>query len=148
MKNTFLLFIALFSFCLTFGQDHVNLKKGFAAEGYDVVSYFKNHPQKGDKKFVHTYEGVKYKFSSSENLETFKKSPETYLPQYGGFCAYAVAVKGEKIGVDPETYLIEDGKLYLFYNSWGVNTLNKWNEEGAKKLQKEADKKWPLVIKQ
>lgn len=148
MKNTLILCIAILSYALTFGQEHVNLKKGFAAEGYDVVSYFQDNPQKGNKKFAHSHEGVKYKFSSSENLEIFKKSPAKYMPQYGGFCAYAVAVKGEKIGVDPETYLIEDGKLYLFYNSWGVNTLDKWNNEGAEKLQKEADMKWPLVIKQ
>lgn len=148
MKNTLLVIASIFVYSISFGQNHVNLKKGFAAEGYDVVSYFQESPKKGDKKYVHTHEGVKYKFSSNENLEAFKKTPAKYMPEYGGFCAYAVAVKGEKVGVDPETYLVADGKLYLFYNSWGVNTLDKWNEEGAKTLQEKADTRWPDITKQ
>ena len=40
---------------------------------------------------------------------------------------------------------IQDGKLYLFYNSWGVNTLDKWNEAGAMNLQKKADTNWKRI---
>ena len=145
----FLLLLFIGTSTMLFAQEEYNLTGGYIADSYDVVSYFKNEkPLKGTKKYQTTFMGTKLKFSSEENLAIFKENPNKYMPQCGGFCAYAVAVKGEKIGVDPETYLIEDGKLYLFYNSWGVNTLDKWNNEGAEKLQKEADMKWPLVIKQ
>lgn len=128
-------------------QDHVNLKGGFAAEGYDVVAYFNNEVQKGDKQFSTTHDGVNYKFHNAKNLETFQQNPTMYIPQYGGFCAYAVAKSGEKVSVNPKTFTITDGKLYLFYNSWGVNTLEKWNEEGAEKLRKKADVQWLKILK-
>ena len=43
-----------------FAQEHVNLKKGFAAEGYDVVAYFANEAKVGNKSFISSYKGVKY----------------------------------------------------------------------------------------
>ena len=129
----------------SFAQDHVNITSGFGAGGYDLVSYFDNVAEKGNKKYTATFEGVNYKFSSAENVAKFQENPERYIPQYGGYCAYAIAVKGEKVGVNPKTFQIKDDKLYLFYNSWGVNTLNKWNEEGAAELQEKADAKWKEI---
>jgi len=126
-------------------QENYNLKKDFIAEGYDVVAYFGNKALKGNDQFTTEFEGAKYKFISSENLKTFIENPEMYVPQYGGYCAYAIAVKGEKIGVNPKSFQIIDGKLYLFYNSWGVDTLEKWNEEGVEKLQKQADSNWKNI---
>ncbi|MDC8002522.1 YHS domain-containing (seleno)protein [Aureisphaera galaxeae] len=147
MKKIILLLGIIFMSLPVLGQDHVNLKNNYAAQGYDVVSYFQDHPQKGDKKYTHTHEGVRYRFASKENLMAFQANPDKYIPQYGGYCAYAIAKKGEKVGVNPKTYLISDEKLYLFYNSWGVNTLEKWNEEGAETLQKEADERWQDIVK-
>jgi hypothetical protein len=128
-------------------QEHVNLKKGYAAEGYDVVAYFSNEALEGDKIFSTVFEGVKYKFSSQENLSEFKMNPKMYVPQYGGFCAYALAEKAEKVSVNPRAFQIIDNKLYLFYNAWGVNTLEKWNEEGPEILQKKADMNWKDIVK-
>ena len=65
-----------------------------------------------------------------------------YVPQYGGYCAYAIADKGKKVSIDPETFEIRDGKLYLFYNAWGTNTLKMWLKEDVKGLQEKADKNW------
>lgn len=142
MKHIIYTLTFLFIGTSMLGQEHVNTKGGYAAEGFDVVSYFKDQPQKGNKKFKTDYNGTAYKFASQENLEAFKNAPEKYIPQYGGFCAYAIAQNGKKVSVNPETYTITNGKLYLFYNSWGVNTLEKWNEEGATALQQKADKTW------
>lgn len=147
MRYILIFSILLLSTTVTVAQDNMNLKGGYAAEGYDVVAYFQNDAQKGDKKFSTTHEGAKYKFHNAENLEAFQQNPAMYIPQYGGFCAYAVAKSGEKVSVNPKTYTITNGKLYLFYNSWGVNTLDKWNEEDAEALRKKADAQWLDILK-
>lgn len=119
-KFTLLLLLITFS-AATFAQKSYYIKKGAVAKGYDVVSYFSNEAKQGSKKLATEYDGVKFYFSSQENLNTFKANPTKYIPQYGGFCSYAMASKGEKVTSDPETFEIRDGKLYLFYNSWGTN---------------------------
>ena len=129
-----------------FGQN-ANTKKGFMAKGYDVVSYFDNKVKKGTKDFAVEVDDVKYQFSSKENLNLFKDNPKKYIPQYGGYCAYVIGAKGEKVDINPETFEVRDGKLYLFYNSWGVNTLKLWKKEGALGLKEKADKNWKKIIK-
>lgn len=119
-----------------------NLDEGFIAEGYDVVSYFDNKPQEGKNQFTYEYNGVKFKFSNQGNLQKFKNSPEKYMPQYGGWCAYAMGAKNDKVSIDPETYEIRDGKLYLFYNAFFNNTHEDWIEEGPEKLKLKADTNW------
>jgi YHS domain-containing protein len=139
--------ILLITISTTFFAQEYNLKKGYVAEGYDVVSYFSNTAEKGDTAYTAVFEGVKFKFVSKQNLEIFKSTPKKYIPAYGGFCAYAVGAKGKRVSIDPETFEIKDGKLYLFYNSWGTNTLELWEEEGAEKLKEKADKNWEIMNK-
>ena len=142
-KISILVFFVSLSF---FAQENTNVQKGYAAEGYDVVAYFNNTATKGDKKFTATHNDVKYKFSNAENLKAFTKNPEKFIPQYGGYCAYAIAVKGEKVKINPKTFEIRDGKLYLFYNAWGTNTLELWQKENPEMLKDKADKNWEKSI--
>lgn len=128
-------------------QANANLKNGFIAEGFDVVAYFENKAIKGNQQFVTEIEGVKYKFSSKENKQLFEANPKKYIPQYGGFCAYAIGKSGEKVSINPKTFEIREGKLYLFYNSWGTNTLEMWQKEGPENLQKKADENWKKIAK-
>jgi YHS domain-containing protein len=116
-------------------------KKNLAIQGYDPVSYFDNKPMEGKSSISFAYQGITYQFSSPANLAKFKASPEKYEPSYGGWCAYAMGENGEKVEVDPETYKILDGKLNLFYNSWGNNTMTKWNKN-EKVLKTKADQNW------
>jgi YHS domain-containing protein len=127
-------------------QKHFLLDKGVALSGYDPVSYFQKNPVKGSKTYVFTQEGVTYQFSNAANLETFRKNPSAYEPQYGGWCAYAMGQKGEKVEVNPETYKIVGGKLYLFYNRLFNNTLPDWNEDETN-LKKKADTNWQRLYK-
>ena len=143
MKHLSAILLLLIS--TTFFAQHYNTKNGFLAKGYDVVSYFENKVEKGNQEFITEFEGAKFKFSSQKNANSFKENPKKYVPQYGGFCAYAIGLKGEKVDINPKTFEIKDGKLYLFYNSWGTNTLILWQKEGAAKLQKQADKNWKLI---
>ena len=126
-------------------KKNFNIKKSIALEGYDVVSYFDKKPMEGDEKYSATYKGITYLFVNQSNLTKFKTSPEKYEPAYGGWCAYAMGETGEKVKIDPETYKIMDGKLYLFYNFWGNNTLEDWNEN-EKNLKAKADQNWKKII--
>nr|WP_299174682.1 YHS domain-containing (seleno)protein [uncultured Allomuricauda sp.] len=122
-----------------------NTKKGYAVNGYDVVAYFDGNAINGSKEFSTQYDGVNFKFSSQENKDKFTANPSQYIPQYGGYCAFAVAKSGRKVSVNPETFEIRDGKLYLFYNSGGTNTLQLWTDQSPKDLQVIADKNWQII---
>ncbi len=145
MKNKLTILFLFFAFALSAQQIDYNTAKSYVAEGYDVTEYFNNKAVKGDSKFIATHDNVMYKFATKANLEKFNSNPKKFIPQYGGYCAYAVAVNSEKVDINPKTFEVRDGKLYLFYNSWGINTLDKWIEEDAKKLQVKADVNWQKI---
>ncbi|MGB0890826.1 MAG: YHS domain-containing (seleno)protein [Flavobacteriaceae bacterium] len=143
-KILILLFISITTSVVSQNSDY-NTKKGAIANGYDVVAYFAKKAAKGSKKFTANYDGVSFRFISKKNLEAFNANPKKYIPQYGGYCAYAIGVKGEKVSINPKTFEIREGKLYLFYNSWGTNTLDLWLKEGAEDLKNKADKNWKRI---
>lgn len=145
--------IALFFIQVTVSnaQEHGSRLKNFnldgklAIEGYDPVAYFKQHlAVKGHKEWAVLHQEVLYYFSSAANKEEFKKNPSLYEPQYGGWCAYAMGSKGEKVSVDPKTFKVTNGKLYLFYNRFFNNTLTEWNKD-EKGLQTKADANWKTI---
>lgn len=144
-KLTLIIATILISLSSQAQQIDYYLDSGYIAEGYDVTAYFNNKAVEGSKSYVTTYDGAKYKFASQANLDKFKANPTKYVPQYGGYCAYALATNGKKVDADPETFEIRDGKLYMFYNSWGKNTLKSWKKEGPTTLQPKADRNWENV---
>jgi YHS domain-containing protein len=152
MRKVFIMIVMCFVATASIAQSslrtkHFNLEKGVAIQGYDPVSYFtQSKAQKGNAQFQYNYEGAVYRFVSQANLDLFKQSPQKYEPQYGGWCAYAMGASGEKVEVDPETFKIVNGKLYLFYHSWVNNTLLKWNED-ENHLLPTADKNWKSISK-
>ena len=147
MKKIFSLSLLLFMAAVCHSQNDVarqknfNVKKNVALEGYDPVSYFDSQPAEGKEELKFNSKGIIYLFSSAANLNKFKANPEKYEPAYGGWCAYAMGETGEKVKVDPETFKILDGKLYLFYNFWGNNTLTDWNKN-EKPLKAKGDQNW------
>ncbi|MDO6811662.1 YHS domain-containing (seleno)protein [Tenacibaculum soleae] len=139
------LFLFLFSTTIYSQQKEYNTKNGVLANGYDVVAYFSNKAVKGNKKISAKYKGVSFLFSSQKNLQLFQKNPVKYIPQYGGYCAYAIGKTGKKVSINPKTFEIRNHKLYLFYNSWGTNTLKLWQQENPEKLRKQANKNWKKI---
>ncbi|MFW0737418.1 YHS domain-containing (seleno)protein [Flavobacterium sp. T12S277] len=124
-----------------------NLENKVAIQGYDPVGYFNQGKAiKGKKELSASYQGVIYKFSSNENKQEFLKNPSKYEPQYGGWCAYALGSSGEKVEINPETFKIIDGKLYLFYNAFFNNTLKSWNKNQTN-LKAQADDNWKKINK-
>lgn len=127
-------------------QKHYNTNKGLALDGYDPVAYFKNNKAiRGKKTISLTYSGITYYFSSEVNRKLFQENPKNYEPCYGGWCAFAMGDYGKKVEVDPETFKIVDGKLYLFYNAFLTNTLLSWNKN-EQNLRTNADKNWGRFI--
>ncbi len=124
-------------------KKHFNVNnKQVAISGYDAVAYFtQNKAIEGKPDLAVAYQGVIYYFSSVEHKALFKMQPSKYEPQYGGWCAYAMGNDGSKVEVDPKTFKILDGKLYLFYNKYFTNTLKSWNKNEAV-LQQNADANW------
>ena len=128
--------------------DEINVVPGFsivgapvALHGYDPVAYFTQaQPVRGTDALVHVHEGAAYRFSSEANLEAFKQDPDRYAPQYGGFCAYGVAV-GKKFDGDPHLWKIEGGKLYLNLNEEIYETFLEDVDGNIRK----ADRKWPGI---
>ncbi len=145
MKKLGLLLFLVLGYAAQAQSVDYNTKKGYAANGYDVVAYFDGTPQEGNKEFSTTHDGTKFKFTSQANLDEFSANPEKYVPRYGGYCAYAVAVSGKKVNINPQTFEIRDDKLYLFYNSGKTNTLELWLNESPEELQIKADKNWEKI---
>ncbi len=144
MKH-FLITILFISSLAAYAQKNTYHKKGIAVEGYDVVAYFNGKARQGNKDFFLSHSGVTYYFTNQNNKKAFQEKPEKYLPQYGGFCAYAMGVNGKKVSINPETFEVREGKLYLFYNKRKTNTLELWRKGDAEKLKQKADKNWKKI---
>jgi hypothetical protein len=87
--------------------------RGVALGGYDTVSYFTGAgPVKGDPGIMVVWEGVNYRFATVANRDLFVANPGKYLPQYGGYCAYALA-KGALAPGDPMAWTVYQDKLYI-----------------------------------
>lgn len=113
-----------------------------AIEGYDVVAYFAEAKAvPGSRKFSYRWMDANWFFSSEKNRRLFQQDPEKYLPQYGGYCAYAVA-KNTTAGIDPTQFTIVDGKLYLNYNK---KIQRKWLADRDIFIER-ADSNWPGLL--
>ena len=113
-----------------------------AAGGYDVVAYFTvGRPVKGDAQFSTVWKGATWRFASAANLAKFKASPAAYAPQYGGYCAWAVA-NGYTAKGDPLQWRIVGGRLYLNYDA-GIQA--KWVKDIPGFIKK-GDGQWPAVL--
>ncbi len=114
---------------------------GVAIDGMDTVAYFlEKRPVKGSKEFTHDWSGATWRFASAANRDKFAAEPEKYAPQYGGFCAWAVA-QGYTASTEPETFAIVDGRLYLNYS---MSVKAQWETDIPGHITK-ADANWPGI---
>jgi len=114
---------------------------GTAIEGYDPVAYFReNKPVKGSTAYTAAHQGSTFRFASAANRDAFVADPEKFAPQYGGFCAYAVA-NGYKAKIEPDAFTIVNGKLYLNYDQ---SIQRRWRRDIPGFIKK-GDRNWPEV---
>jgi YHS domain-containing protein len=89
-------------------------EKRLMLNGFDPVAYHAPQgPTRGKPELTSEFDGVVYRFATDANKAEFLKSPEKYVPQFGGFCANGI-VYGIPWGGDGDTWKIIDGKLTIF----------------------------------
>ena len=117
-----------------------------AIQGADPVAYFSLTPGAkailGDKGISAQWNGATWYFVSTENRSVFLENPEKYAPQYGGYCAFALA-HGFTKETNPDAWSIVDDKLYLNLSE-GVQ--RKWLSDVRGNIQR-ANRNWPKVLK-
>jgi YHS domain-containing protein len=112
-----------------------------AVGGYDLVSYHTGKkPLRGNGNHVAVRDGVTYLFANEANRQTFEAAPERYLPAYGGWCAYGVAV-GKKFVGDPDVWKLVDGRLYL---NLDTSIQAEWLKDVPGNIAK-AESNWPRI---
>ncbi|MCH2250233.1 MAG: YHS domain-containing protein [Cognatishimia sp.] len=115
---------------------------GLAIRGYDPVAYFKEQTDvEGSAERSIMWKGAEWRFASAENLADFEANPERWAPQYGGYCAFAVA-KGYTAKTEANAWSIHNDKLYLNF-SRAVRARWALNKDG---FIKDADANWPQVL--
>lgn len=113
-----------------------------AIAGYDPVAYFEEgKPVMGNPAYMLEWKGSTWYFVSEENLRAFESNPTAYAPQYGGYCAYAVAM-GSTAKIDPGCWKIVNGKLYLNFDP---SIQAEW-EANQEEFIAFADSNWPDII--
>jgi len=93
---------------------HTSWRNNIAAGGMDVVTFFS---------------------------DLFLANPEQFAPQYGGYCAWAVA-QGKLAAGNPKYWAVEDGRLYFNYNS---RIQKRWDKTRAEFIVS-GDQNWPGLI--
>ena len=119
-------------------------RANLAISGYDPVAYFPvggGKPTKGKPEFEHVDRGITYRFATEENMQLFRSNPDRFIPAHGGWCSWAMAEDGSKVEVDPKSYLITDGRLFLFYKDLLTDTRSKFQKDTPANIAR-ADANW------
>jgi peptide methionine sulfoxide reductase msrA/msrB len=122
-------------------------KDKLAIQGYDPVAYFPEDggaAVKGDEKITAEYGGVVYRFASAAHREKFLANPARFEPAHGGWCSYAM-LEGDKVQVDPRSFIAKDGRLFLFYKGFLGDTRAKWQKADHAAQAKTADAMWKKI---
>ena len=141
------LLISTLGFAQNFKANHNTDDSKIALQGYSPVSYLDlGIAQKGLKEYKVTYDGLAYYFTSKEQKKSFEANPKKYMPQYGGYCAFGVSV-GAKFRVDPNKFVVKDGKYYLYLYDLEVDAQQLWLAGNHKELVQKADANWTKLSK-
>ncbi len=137
--SLFVLLLASTAFAGEAEHQHVD-KQRLAIQGYDPVSYFDAAPAVGQAGLTVDHLGAVYRFANDANRKKFLADPTHFAPAYGGWCATAMA-EGSKVDIDPSSYKITDGRLFLFYKGFFGDARKKWVKDEANYTPK-ADTEW------
>lgn len=114
---------------------------GAAIRGYDTTAYFlKNAATAGSEVYAIVWKGATWRFASQEDADLFAASPESYAPQFGGYCTRAASFK-KLVPADPEVWCIHGNKLYMFARPVGGTKF----DEGADAMIEKAQAFWATL---
>lgn len=131
--------------------------QGLGIDGYSPVSYFEhNRAELGSAEYEWSWDGVRYRFTSQNQLQQFKQNPEQYLPAHGGWCSLMLSGSGNLTPANPESFTIVDGQLLLFwqgeYKGQHISGLSNWKSKTKGKLKKarkrlnKANQTWDKIV--
>ncbi len=111
-------------------------------EGFDAVAYFEaGRPVRGLRDLRYRWQETDWYFATSANLTAFRRMPERYAPQFGGYCAYAVS-RGYTARGHPEAWTVYNGRLYMNFN---LAVRATWLKARDANIEK-AESNWPAVL--
>lgn len=144
MRRALLLSTLLLAGCAAQAADAISTswRNDTAAAGWDVVSFFQGKPLRGDDDFVFQHAGAEWRFSTEANRDVFAFNPEAFIPEYGGYCAWALGHDKLARG-NPEHWAIVDGRLFFTFND---RTHRLWNQTRDGWIAR-ADANWPEVLR-
>jgi len=118
-------------------------ENGIAIRGADPVAYFtEGQPVIGSSEFAYTWKGATWHFASAANRDRFAANPEQYAPQYGGYCAFAVA-NNYTASTIPEAWSIVDNKLYLNFD---LRIRDRWERDIPGNIAR-GNANWPEALR-
>jgi YHS domain-containing protein len=132
---------AIFSAAHAAAKPAVFTERGAAVGGYDLTTYFAGTPVRGNAQFAASHNGVTYHFANAQNRDAFRANPTRYLPQFGGYCAWAIS-QGYTAPGRPQFYRVVDGKLYLNFNA---QIQQRWERDIPGFIAR-ANANWPAVL--
>ncbi len=116
-------------------------ERGLAIRGYDPVAYFsEGRAVRGQAAFTHAWAGATWRFASAAHRDRFAADPAAFAPQFGGFCAWAVA-HGYDAPIDPQAWKVVEGRLFLNYDR---ATQRRWEADMPALIAK-GDANWPAL---
>lgn len=144
LPSLFTILALLLTAPLYAGEVEPNTRK-LGLEGYSPVSYFHTSgPQPGSAKYQANHNGVTYLLQNKNELKQFNANPSRYVPAYGGWCAYGMAVEG-RFPADPTNFKIVNNQLMVFLKNQDLDTCQLWNEGDEAELTAKADTYWDTL---
>jgi hypothetical protein len=119
----------------------VDRHTGLAIDVYDPVAFYTDRkPMPGSPDFELQYGGEVWRFTNFGNRAAFVERPEVYMPQFGGYDPVGVA-RGVAVLGRPDVWLINGGRLFLFYDSRRLETF----AAAPERIAGVAARQWPAV---
>jgi hypothetical protein len=120
----------------------ISAHDGVAIRGADCVSYFsEGRHRQGLPDLAIRWRGAIWLFSRPETMAAFEMNPTAYSPQFGGYCALAMAF-GKLSDGNPDAFLLHEGALYLFASSSALSQAE--GDVGSTLAAARAN--WPAVL--
>ena len=126
---------------------HADLSPGQPAiDGYSPVSYFtEGQAERGQPEHAVTHDGQTYFLTSETQVREFEADPERYIPAYGAYCPYSLAL-GRREPIDPTNFKVVGDQLLLFHRSESMDGRAAFEaDDRQQELLERAEREYTLI---